>query len=297
VQVLRAAHLPLRVRSICVQLAPREGCALDDQDQDGDDGDGHEGRVTASGLKWITDGTPIERGAFLDEEYQDRPGERGRFNLPAASLPGLLAQGFFGAPETHQLLFHSVGDGALDTILGAMSARGLGPIWRGRRTRIEHGDLLFPGNFPRMREVGAMVVQNPRHLALTAVFAQRLTPGLFAGLEPLRSLAGEGIPLALGTDSIGGAANPWIDVMLAAIHPTRPSEALTVEEALSAFTRGSAYAEFQERKKGTLAKGMLADLAVLSQDPFSAPVYALPGTSSVLTLVGGEVVWDAGVLH
>ena len=49
-----------------------------------------------------------------------------------------------------------MGDGALDTILGAMTARGLGPVWRGRRTRIEHGDLLFPGNFPRLREVGAM---------------------------------------------------------------------------------------------------------------------------------------------
>jgi predicted amidohydrolase YtcJ len=86
-------------------------------------------------------------------------------------------------------------------------------------------------------------------------------------------------------------------VFLAAIHPTHPAEALTVEEAITAFTAGSAYAEFQEHRKGTLAPGKLADLAVLSQDPFTAPLPALPATFSVLTMVGGRVVWDTGALH
>jgi predicted amidohydrolase YtcJ len=80
------------------------------------------------------------------------------------------------------------------------------------------------------------------------------------------------------------------------IHPTHPEEALTVEQAITAYTLGSAYAEFAEDRKGTLAPGMLADLAVLSYDPFTAPVQAIPGVSSVLTLVGGQVVFDAGVL-
>ena len=58
------------------------------------------------------------------------------------------------------------------------------------------------------------------------------------------------------------------------------------------YTRGSAYAEFAEREKGTLAPGMLADVAVLSQDIFTVPPPALPATRSVLTIVGGQIVWD-----
>jgi predicted amidohydrolase YtcJ len=86
--------------------------------------------------------------------------------------------------------------------------------------------------------------------------------------------------------------------MLAVLHPDRPEEAITVEEAILAYTRGSAYAELEEHRKGTLAPGKLADLAVLSQDPFTLPDPGLiAATSSVLTMVDGRVVFDAGVLH
>jgi predicted amidohydrolase YtcJ len=71
----------------------------------------------------------------------------------------------------------------------------------------------------------------------------------------------------LGTGSIGHVSSPWLDVFLASIHPTHPSEAITVEEAVAAYTRGSVYAEFEENRKGTIAPDMLADLASLSQDP------------------------------
>jgi len=70
------------------------------------------------------------------------------------------------------------------------------------------------------------------------------------------------------------------------------AQALTREQAVTMYTRGSAYAEFAEREKGTLAPGMLADLAVLSQDVFTVPADALPATTSVLTIVGGRVVRD-----
>jgi len=63
-----------------------------------------------------------------------------------------------------------------------------------------------------------------------------------------------------------------------------------------AYTYGSAFAEFSEKEKGTLAPGKLADLAVLSQDIFAAPLPDLPKTTSVLTIVGGRIVHDAGVL-
>jgi predicted amidohydrolase YtcJ len=287
VRVLKAANLPLRVREMCFQLEPGEGCALANEDSG----------VTASGIKWIADGTPIERGAYLDEDYQDRPGVRGRLDLPSAAMPDILAQALSGPPQRRQLLFHGVGDGAIEAILGSLESSGGGEVWDRRRTRIEHADLLFPENFARMRDNGAMVVQNARHLTLVPVWASRFAPAIFGQLEPLRSLLDLGIPLALGTDAIGQVASPWVDVMLAAIHPTHPAEALTVEQAITAFTAGSAAAEFEEHRKGSLAPGNVADLAVLSQDPFSAPLPALPATGSLLTMVGGQVVWDAGVLQ
>jgi hypothetical protein len=73
----------------------------------------------------------------------------------------------------------------------------------------------------------------------------------------------------------------------------RADEAVSREEAVRIYTRGSAYLERAEREKGTLAPGMLADLAVLSQDIFTVRPASLPATRSVLTIVGGEVVYDA----
>jgi len=285
--VLRTADLPVRVRSICVPLVPREACET---------GGPESAQLRPSGVKWITDGTPIERRAFMSTPYQDAPDTVGEFNFPSAAFVALTASQRTGAPPRDQVLFHSVGDAAISEVLDALEATGGEHAWRHRRTRIEHGDLMFADDIARAADLGVVVVQNGTHLGLTSVFAQRLVPSVFAQLEPLRSLLAAGIPLALGTDGIGRPLSPFVDMLLLVIHPSHPAEALTIDEAVSAYTRGSAYAEFEERHKGTLAPGMLADLAVLSQDIFHAPPFALPATFSVMTIVGGQIVWDAGVL-
>jgi predicted amidohydrolase YtcJ len=84
--------------------------------------------------------------------------------------------------------------------------------------------------------------------------------------------------------------NPFLNMMLAAIHPANPSEAVTVQESLVTYTRGSPFAEFAGGEKATLARGKLADFAVLSQDIFAVPPSELPKTTSALTLVGGRIV-------
>ncbi|KYF88468.1 hypothetical protein BE20_46115 [Sorangium cellulosum] len=91
--------------------------------------------------------------------------------------------------------------------------------------------------------------------------------------------------------------NPFVDLLLATIHPTRPEEALTIEEAVMAYTSGSAHAELEEHRKGPLAPGRLADLAVLSRDIFG-PISPeeMVGTTSELTMVGGEIVWASGAI-
>jgi predicted amidohydrolase YtcJ len=87
--------------------------------------------------------------------------------------------------------------------------------------------------------------------------------------------------------------NPFLNILFATSHPAAPTAAITREQAVAAYTSGSAFAEFTEREKGTLAAGKLADLVVLSQEIFTVPAPDLPRTHSVLTLVGGKVVYDA----
>jgi predicted amidohydrolase YtcJ len=78
--------------------------------------------------------------------------------------------------------------------------------------------------------------------------------------------------------------------------PGDEAEAITREEAVDAYTRGSAFAEFAENEKGTIAAGKLADLAVLSQDIFRVPAEALPDTKSVVTIVDGKIAYDGGII-
>lgn len=115
---------------------------------------------------------------------------------------------------------------------------------------------------------------------------------LFVTSQPLKSLLTAGIPTALGSD---GPFNPFLNIMFATLHADRPSEAISREEAVVAYTLTSAYAEFTERNKGTLEPGKLADLAVLSQDIFAVPTPQLPSTVSVLTMVGGKIVYRNGI--
>ncbi|MGB8909659.1 MAG: amidohydrolase family protein, partial [Candidatus Cybelea sp.] len=90
-----------------------------------------------------------------------------------------------------------------------------------------------------------------------------------------------------------GPINPFLGVMFATTHPARPEEAITRERAIEAYTRGSAFAESQETEKGTLEPGKLADLAMLSQDIFTCPAGDLPNTESLMTMLGGEVVYSS----
>lgn len=286
---LRAANLPLRVRSICFPLTPGESCDIP-RPPHGTDGP----LLRAMGVKWVTDGTPVERLAFVETPYADVPGF-GEPDIEQNPLYHFLEDAKHGDAAKEQRLFHSVGDGAINEVLDAMESTGGPKTWHVRRTRIEHGDLLFQPDFKRAEDLGVVIVQNATHLALAPVFAQRFQPQIFAELEPLKTLLDQGIPLALGTDGIGTPNSPFIDLMFATIHPTHPSEKLTMEQAVTAYTRGSAYAEFEEQEKGSLTPGKLADIAVLSADVFGAnPDFA--HMHSVLTIVNGNVAWDSGEL-
>jgi predicted amidohydrolase YtcJ len=226
----------------------------------------------------------------LRGEFKDRPGWSGRLNFPDDEIRSMLRE---TVARNDQSLLHAVGDRTVKAVLDAMEAVDADAThWPARRVRIEHGDGLLPDLVSRAKRLGVIVVQNPTHFDPgVAHFFERL--GTSHQFLALRSLVDAGIPLAFGSD---GPMNPGLNIMFAEIHPARPGEGITRERAVEAYTRGSAFAEFAEKDKGTLAPGKLADLAVLSQDIFLVPPPALPMTRSVLTLVAGRPVHDDGSL-
>lgn len=244
--------------------------------------------ITVSGIKWMLDGTPVE-GTFAP---RDDPATVGYFVLheqltfPKDQIASMLRETLH---DDDQLLVHVSAYPPAAAMVDAMQSAGGMQIWTKRRVRFEHGDGLTPDLIPRVKELGIVVVQNPSHLTVA-----NLNPdlgGIFENLklQPLRSLLAAGIPVALGSD---GPTNPYLNIMFASLDPNRPSEAITREQAVIAYTLTSAYAEFAEKDKGSLESGKLADLAVLSQDIFTVDASDLPKTESVLTMVGGKIVYD-----
>ncbi len=246
--------------------------------------------VTVSGTKWVLDGTPLERGMAVRREYRDRPGWSGALNFPETEIAAMLRE---SVARDDQSLLHAPGDKTIEAVLKAMIAVDPDEAhWPSRRVRLEHGDGLLLDLIPTARKLGVVVVQNPTHFdpSMNPVIARF---GPKSPYLPLRSLLATDIPLAIGSD---GPMNPGLNIMFAITHPLSPSEAITPQQAVTAYTRGSAYAEFAEQEKGTLAPGKLADLAVLSQDIFKVPPGELPKTTSVLTLVDGKIIYDASAI-
>jgi predicted amidohydrolase YtcJ/endonuclease/exonuclease/phosphatase family metal-dependent hydrolase len=242
--------------------------------------------ITVSGTKWILDGTPIERLALLRAPYADAPKVTGRANMTGAELREFLRRAY---DAKEQPMLHAVGDGAIAMVLDALQDTG-GTRWLTLRPRLEHGDMLQAADFPRAARMGVTLVQNPSHFMIAPALQQRLGAERTARMDLVKDAIAAGVPFALGSD---GPMNPFLNMMFAATHAVNPPQALTVEQALSAYTKGSAFAELAERQKGTIAAGMLADVALLSQDIFKVPVQELPRTTSVLTIVNGRVVHEA----
>lgn len=216
----------------------------------------------------------------MRKPYADRPSTSGELNFSEREMEAMLRESL----QSHdQLLVHVTGDRTIETFLNAMDATGGEKVWSKRRVRFEHGDGLMPDLIPRVKRLGVVVVHNPTHFNLD-LFEKRFGEKT-QQMMPLRSLSDSGIPVALGSD---GHINPYLNIMLASTFPGKPNEALTREQAVTAYTLTSAYAEFAEKEKGSLEPGKLADLAVLSQDIFTVPADALPKTESVFTLVGAE---------
>jgi hypothetical protein len=236
-----------------------------------------------SGTKWILDGTPVEQGAAVRQPYPGTTDSMGKLNFPPDEIKAIMKEAFDSKEQT---LLHVVGDRTAAAVFDAMRAVGPAEEWRKKRLRIEHGDGLHPDLIALAKEFGVVVVLNPTHVVAKPLFPK-------GPYMPAKSLLKAGVPVAIGSD---GPMNPGLNLQFITTMPGDAAEAITREEAVDAYTRGSAFAEFAENEKGTIAAGKLADLAVLSQDIFRVPVDTLPNTKSVLTIVDGKIAYDGGVI-
>jgi predicted amidohydrolase YtcJ len=256
--------------------------------------------ITVSGTKWLLDGVPIE-GTFAPRQglVSSPAGQTEPFfghlqmSLPIEELDSMLRETI---QTGDQLLVHVTGYAASAAMLEAMQRAGGEKVWARRRVRFEHGDALFPDLIPRVKQLGIIVVEQGTHLDMTGI-APEVMPSIRAEKsQPMQSLLAAGIPLVLSSDE-DGPSNPFLEIMLAVRHPNHPSEAISREQAVIAYTLTAAYAEFAENDKGSLAPGKLADLAVLSQDIFTVRSDDLPRTVSIMTMAGGKMIYDAHLLR
>ena len=174
-----------------------------------------------------------------------------------------------------QLMMHIAGNSVFGIVLNLIKDLGTAEQWRPLRVRIEHNMIGNPSEEQRqiLREYGILVMHTPKynHGSL------------------LRSLLGDKIIVGISPD---GTTNPFFELSIITSQQKNPAENITMQQAVTAFTKTNAYAEFKEKEKGMLIKGMLADLAVLSQDIFTIPSVKVAETKSVLTMIDGKIVYE-----
>ncbi len=192
------------------------------------------------------------------------------FRLAAAD-EARIRQAVGWAFGTEDLLALEPLDGAAqDVYIDATRETGVPDVWQRKRPRLEQASADAIARMPELIERGFVVVQRPRDGA------------------PLASLVRGGVTLALGSDT----GVDVFGVLAWATSPDRGAERLSMEEAVRAFTRAAAVAEFTDREKGYFAPGARADVAVLSHDLFDGAPFEPADVRSVLTLIGGQVVHD-----
>ncbi|MFG3136433.1 amidohydrolase [Streptomyces sp. NPDC048211] len=251
-------------------------------------------------LKLYIDDVVEPHTAALLEPYANEPGNSGRtFYDPeefAAVLTELDRRGF-------QTFTHATGDRGIRVALDAHEAarRANGP--RDARHQLVHVECLHPGDVDRFARLGVVACMQPRHGAPDVAgpgkdWAEGVGQDRWAHAWAFRSLRDAGTTLAFSSDWNVAEMDPLAHLYTAVTRRDRdggrawvPEQAITLQEAVEAYTLGSAYANFCENDRGSVTVGKYADFAVVSQDVFAAPAEALRDAAIDLTVLGGEIVY------
>jgi len=252
-------------------------------------------------LKGFADGSLGSTTAWFFEPYLDAPNSSG---LPRAAVTNGMKENVAAADNVGlQVNIHAIGDRANATILGFYeNAESInGP--RDRRFRIEHAQHLRQEDIPRFGKLKVVASMQPMHIIDDGRWAwKRLDEKRLKGTYAFRSLLDSGAVLAFGSDSPVATMNALYGIYAAVTRRTLddknpngwiPDQKIAVDEAVRAFTWGSAYAEFQDDVKGTLEVGKLADVIIVSDDIFTIDPVKIRDARVVTTIVDGRVVYEA----
>ncbi len=204
-----------------------------------------------------------------------------------------------GAEAGLPVAVHAIGDLANREALDAFAETRA--VWQplGLRPRIEHAQLLDAEDLPRFAELGVAASVQLSHAPSDRDLADRFWAGKTAGAYAYRSLWDSGALIANGSDAPIEELDPWAGVCAGVLRTIderpawHPEQRLTLEEALQATTVNPAWLARDERRRGKLIPGYLADLVVLDRDPFQVSPEALPQVEVVATMLGGRWVHNA----
>jgi predicted amidohydrolase YtcJ len=248
-------------------------------------------------VKVFADGSLGARTAAMLQPYESEDDNLGIMVLPEEELSAVVERACQAgiAPTVH-----AIGDRATHTVLNAYEVHH--PLWmsQGLRLRVEHAQLLSPKDIQRLGRLGVIASMQPIHCTADMDMVDRHWGTRGVGAYAFRSLLEAGAPLAFGSDCPVEDPNPLVGIHAAVTRRCadgspgplgwRPSERITVAEAVRAYTLGAAYASGEERLKGTVTPGKLADLVVLSQDIFTLDPMGILQTEVVATILDGRVV-------
>lgn len=251
------------------------------------------------GLKAFMDGSLGSHTAAFLEPYADAPFDRGIFVVEPGELreqaAAALAHGL-------QPIVHAIGDRAVRTVLDIFAAVADGSPPAEVPLRIEHAQHVHPADAPRFAQLNVVASMQPYHLADDGRWAEEVIgPGRVAQSFPIGSLMRAGATVAFGSDWFVAPPEPLLALHAAVtretldgLHPEgwTPEERIGVEDALTAHTVHGALAEGAAATKGALEAGRLADLAVVGHDLVAEAPAAISGARILLTVVGGEIVYE-----
>jgi predicted amidohydrolase YtcJ len=277
-------HIPVEELDSAIRLGLRTGF-------------GHE-MLRIGAVKAFADGSLGSRTAAMLAPYEDDPDNRGVMVLSGEELEAVVERACRAgiAPAVH-----AIGDRATHAVLGAYESHRALWATQGLRPRLEHAQLLTPDDIHRLGRMGAVASVQPIHCTADMEMVDLHWGARGAGAYAFRSLLDAGAHLAFGSDCPVEDLRPLVGIHAAVTRRRadgfpgpdgwRPTERISVMDAVWAYTQGAAYSSGEEQSRGSISPGKLADLVVLSQDIFGVSPMDILQTEVVATILGGEVVY------
>jgi predicted amidohydrolase YtcJ len=294
-ELLAEGRLPLR---IFVMLDGADGPLLDRWLARGPQIDPRH-HLSIRGVKLFADGALGSRGAALLEPYSDQPDTRGVVNLSASAVYQVTRR---AVDRGFQVATHAIGDAANRQVLDAYQRVLRETKVEDPRLRVEHAQVVAPADIPRFAKLGVIASMQPTHGTSDMVWAEkRVGPTRIRGAYAWRAILDTGAHLPLSSDFPGETLNPFYGIFAAVTRQSPegapaggwfPEQRLTLEEALRGYTREAAYAEWEEKHKGSIEPGKLADFVVLSEDIRKLSPRQLLGLRVKRTYLGGKLVFE-----